>query len=82
MTKFQDILQRNGVNLIDVVRDSGVDLKKDGNRHVGLCPFHDERNPSFFVYPDEHFHCFGCGKRGHIIEAIKEQRAYRRYGDL
>ena len=34
---------------------------------MGLCPFHDEKTPSFHVYPDGHYHCFGCGAHGTTI---------------
>ena len=50
------------VDTVEVVRGR-VQLKKAGANHVGLCPFHDEKTPSFHVYAD-HFHCFGCGAHG------------------
>lgn len=43
----------------------GRDKKK-----VGLCPFHDERTPSFNIFPDNHYHCFGCGEHGSSIDFI------------
>jgi hypothetical protein len=43
-----------------------VRLQRDGNRLKGCCPFHAEKTPSFFVWPD-HFHCFGCGAHGNAI---------------
>jgi len=42
-----------------------VQLKKTGRSYKGLCPFHQEKTPSFIVFPDSgNFHCFGCGKGG------------------
>src|SRR6188768_857588 len=42
-----------------------VDLKRAGTNYKGLCPFHQERTPSFIVSPERQtFHCFGCGKAG------------------
>ncbi|MCB1993200.1 MAG: hypothetical protein KDG49_17250, partial [Geminicoccaceae bacterium] len=39
-----------------------VRLIRRGNKHVGLCPFHQEKSPSFTVFPDQgNYHCFGCG---------------------
>ncbi len=35
-----------------------------GRRQSIRCPFHQERTPSFIVYPDNHYHCFGCGAHG------------------
>ena len=49
-----------------------VSLKKAGKAFVGLCPFHGERTPSFYVYPDfGHYKCFGCGARGDAVEWIR-----------
>ncbi len=40
-------------------------LKRAGRSYKGLCPFHQEKTPSFVVFPDsQNFHCFGCGKGG------------------
>lgn len=69
--EFIDDLKRN-VDLVDLVSDY-IELKKTGNRYKGLCPFHNEKTPSFFVNPDNHFyHCFGCGAGGDSINFIME----------
>ena len=48
-----------------------VQLRKSGASHVGRCPFHEEREASFRVYPDEkRFACFGCGARGDVFEFL------------
>ena len=44
-----------------------VRLQRRGKLRVGCCPFHGEKTPSFTVYPDEHFHCFGCSAHGDAI---------------
>lgn len=45
-----------------------VELKRRGKNYTGLCPFHNEKTPSFTVYPDtQSFYCFGCGAGGEII---------------
>jgi DNA primase len=50
-----------------------VQLKKSGKSHRGLCPFHQERTPSFYVNDDrESFHCFGCGTGGDLFEFLKQ----------
>ena len=50
-----------------------VALKKAGRTIKGLCPFHEEKTPSFVVYPDQGtYHCFGCGKRGDIFTWLQE----------
>jgi hypothetical protein len=46
---------------------AGVVLKRDGVDWIGLCPFHNEKTPSFRIYPDGHFHCFACPAHGDAI---------------
>lgn len=48
-----------------------VRLVRRGNRHQGLCPFHQEKTPSFYVFEDQgNYHCFGCGAHGNAIDFI------------
>ena len=50
-----------------------VQLVKKGRNYSGLCPFHDEKTPSFSVDPDRQFyHCFGCGVGGNVFKFIQE----------
>ncbi|RJO60358.1 MAG: hypothetical protein C4542_09710 [Dehalococcoidia bacterium] len=60
------------VDLVDLIgRD--VTLKRAGNAYRGLCPFHRERTPSFFVFPDHNrFKCFGCDKGGDAFVWVME----------
>ncbi|MCH4147100.1 MAG: DUF6371 domain-containing protein [Prevotella sp.] len=59
-------------NIVDVISDY-VELKKCGVSYKGICPFHNERTPSFFVLPSRQiYHCFGCGKGGDVINFIME----------
>jgi DNA primase len=61
----QDLLNR--VDIVDVV-SRYVQLKKGGANYLGLCPFHNEKTPSFSVSPAKQFyHCFGCGVHGNAI---------------
>ena len=51
-----------------------VQLKRAGKRWKGLCPFHNEKTPSFVVNPDmQAFHCFGCGKGGNVFTFVMEK---------
>src|SRR5215207_3415673 len=50
-----------------------VQLKKAGRNFKALCPFHQEKTPSFVVFPDSgNFKCFGCGKGGDVFTFYKE----------
>ena len=50
-----------------------VTLKKAGANYKGLCPFHDDKNPSMSVSPSKGiFKCFSCGKGGNVIQFIQE----------
>lgn len=58
---------------IEQVISSYVTLKRTGKNLQGLCPFHNEKTPSFSVSPDKQlYHCFGCGASGTVITFIKE----------
>ena len=60
------------VNIVDVVSRVAT-LRKAGARFKGLCPFHQEKTPSFHVDPEKgFFKCFGCGKAGDIISFVRE----------
>ena len=59
-------------DIVDVVSQY-VSLTKKGGNLFGLCPFHNEKTPSFSVSPDKQmYHCFGCGKGGTVIGFIME----------
>lgn len=59
-------------DITDIV-SSYVSLKKRGSTLVGLCPFHNEKTPSFTVYPEtQSFYCFGCGAGGDAVTFIKK----------
>lgn len=59
-------------DLVAVIKDRGVKLRKTGKQYKGRCPFHEEKTPSFTVTPAEHlWHCFGCDKGGNVIQFVE-----------
>lgn len=61
---------RRNVDIFDIISNS-VQLKKAGRSFKGLCPFHQEKTPSFFVHPAKQtFNCFGCDTKGDVITFI------------
>lgn len=71
---IQQIMGR--LDILDVV-GSFVKLKRRGTNYLGLCPFHNEKTPSFTVSPaKEIYKCFGCGKSGNTISFVMEHEKY------
>ena len=65
---IREVADKNDIR--DVVANY-VNLKKAGSSYVGLCPFHNEKTPSFSVSPQKGiFHCFGCGEGGNVIHFL------------
>ncbi len=65
---LEEIRSRN--DIVDVVSQYVI-LKRSGRNYFGLCPFHNEKSPSFSVSPDKQiFHCFGCGVGGNVFHFI------------
>ena len=71
---IQEILGR--LDIIDVI-GGFIKLKKRGTNYLGLCPFHNEKTPSFTVSPTkEIYKCFGCGRSGNTISFLMEHEKY------
>ncbi len=71
---IEEVVSRN--DIVDVI--SGyIKLKKSGSSYVGLCPFHNEKSPSFSVSGTKQmYHCFGCGVGGNVITFVMEYENY------
>jgi DNA primase len=66
---------REAVDMVELV-SAKTDLRRVGSRWVGLCPFHDERTPSFSVNAEKRlYYCFGCGAKGDAIGFVRETDA-------
>ncbi len=62
---------KQGVDFKAVAEARGIKLKRNGKGYVGLCPFHEDKNPSFSITPGKNlWQCFGCGKGGDPIEFV------------
>ncbi|HVZ95910.1 MAG TPA: DNA primase [Chitinophagaceae bacterium] len=74
----QDTIQQiaNRIDIVEII-SSFVKLKKRGVNYLGLCPFHNEKTPSFTVSPSkEIYKCFGCGRSGNAISFLMEHEKY------
>ena len=71
----EDVLEKvkEQMDIVELVGEY-VHLKKSGSNHVGLCPFHNEKTPSFTVSESKQFfHCFGCGEGGDGLAFIMKR---------
>ena len=67
---IEEVKQR--IDIVDLISERVV-LKKRGREYVGLCPFHEEKSPSFTVSPAKQmYYCFGCGAGGNGIKFFME----------
>jgi len=63
---------RSAANIVDIISEY-VQLRKRGKNYIGLCPFHNEKTPSFTVSEDKQiYHCFGCHSGGNVFKFIME----------
>lgn len=75
---IEEVRARNDV--VDVI-GGYIHLQKKGSNYFGLCPFHNEKSPSFSVSPQKQmYYCFGCGKGGNVITFVMdyEMKVFRR----
>ena len=74
----QETIQRimDAARIEEVIGDF-VSLKKRGANHIGCCPFHNEKTPSFYVSPAKGiFKCFGCGEAGDVVKFLMKHEHY------
>lgn len=67
-THQEAVEKARGYPIYDLARER-LQLRKSGNKHLALCPFHEEKHASFYLYPETNsFHCFGCQESGDVIK--------------
>ncbi|HUX22346.1 MAG TPA: CHC2 zinc finger domain-containing protein [Spirochaetia bacterium] len=67
---------KRSIDIVALFSSFGVKLEKKGTSYMGLCPFHDDKNPSLSVDREKGlYHCFGCGESGDAIDLVKKQRS-------
>jgi DNA primase len=70
MSSIEEVKSR--LDIVEIIGEQ-VPLKKAGRNYKGLCPFHQEKTPSFIVFPEsQHYHCFGCGAKGDAFTFVMQ----------
>lgn len=60
-------------NIINIIENEGIQLRRSGRVYKARCPFHEDRTPSFCVYPESNrFICFGCSQKGDAIDFVRQ----------
>lgn len=60
----------------DITRFITTPTREVCGKKQTLCPFHEEKTPSFFIYADNSYHCFGCGAHGNAIDFLMKKLGY------
>ena len=64
---------KRSIDLVALVKSKGIPLKKNGKSYKGLCPFHEDTNPSLLINPSTNlWQCFGCSAGGDVISFIEQ----------
>ena len=64
---------RDKTDIVQIISEHGIPLKRTGKNYTAPCPFHDEQNPSFSVSPEKQFfYCFGCQAGGTVFQFLQK----------
>ena len=73
----EDVRRAREISIVDIALPYVEHVRKIGENYIGLCPFHKENNPSFYIYSaSNHYYCYGCGAHGDLINLIMELRGF------
>jgi len=68
---------KKGIDIVSLFEYFGTHLTKKGKSHIGLCPFHDDKNPSLSVDQEKGlYNCFGCGESGDVFDLVKKVKGF------
>ena len=68
---------KKDIDIIKLFNHFGIELKKKGKNHTGLCPWHDDTNPSLSVDQEKGlYNCFGCGESGDAFTLVEKMKGY------
>ena len=68
---------KKGIDIVSLFEYFGTHLEKKGKSHTGLCPFHDDKNPSLSVDREKGlYNCFGCGESGDVFDLVKGMKGF------
>jgi DNA primase len=67
-------ISKDDISLVEIAEKEGVELQEHGNLYRGRCPFHRDKDPSFFIYEENRFKCFGCGAAGDVVTFVQKIR--------
>ena len=71
LDEFEKDRIKSQTDIVSVITSYGIALEKKGSSHMGLCPFHEDKNPSLSVDQSKGlFHCFGCGAGGDVFDFV------------
>jgi DNA primase len=66
-------ISKDDINLSEIAEKEGVELQEHGRGlYRGKCPFHPDKDPSFFIYEEKRFKCFGCGAAGDVVTFVQK----------
>jgi len=77
LEEFEKDTLKGKVDIVDLFVEFGIKLKQKGKSYIGLCPWHDDKNPSLSVDEEKGlYNCFGCGESGDVFTLVEKMKGY------